>query len=307
MINQSQNYLNASHQGENQWWRYSIGILLTLFFYLGLGSIAALVIFLINTQLPGTELSNSVLLTKKFEAFLKIPSLPAYTAVNMNSLFGAIGLLITVVFIHQRKVTSLVRTDRVIRWRRIFAGFLVWWVIGCLFSGIDYLLNPKNYVLSFTQNWFFCLPLALILTPIQTSFEELLYRGYLMQGMALILRNRIALVMINGILFMLPHLANPELQRGGILAIYYFIFGAALAALTIRDNGLELSLGIHAANNLLVLIFNTKDSALPVPSIWQVQTHNPPIVDIALTVLMFTIVYYIFFGRSNTKSGSNTP
>lgn len=295
MMNQSQNYLKASNQGKNQWWRYSIGILLTLFFYLGLGSIAAVMVFAIDTQIPGTELSNSVLLTKKFEAFMKIPSLSAYAAVNMPSLFGAIGLLITVVFIHQRKFTSLVRADRVIRWRRVFAGFLVWWGLGCLFSGIDYLLNSKNYVFSFTQNWLFCLPFALILTPLQTSFEELLYRGYLMQSMALILRNRVALVIINGILFMLPHLANPELQRGGILAVYYFIFGAALAALAIRDNGLELPLGIHAANNLLVLLFNTKDSALPIPSLWQVQTHNPPIVDIALTVLTFAIVYYIFF------------
>jgi uncharacterized protein len=299
-MNQNQNYLNASRQGKNQWWRYSIGILLTLFFYLGLGSIAAMVIFLTNTQISGTELSNSVLLTKKFEAFMKIPSIQAYAAVNMPSLFGTIGLWITVVFIHQRKFTSLVRADRVIRWRRVFAGFLVWWVINCLFTGIDYLLNSKSYVFSFTQNWFLCLPLALILTPLQTSFEELLYRGYVMQGMNLILRNRVALVIINGILFMLPHLGNPELQRGGILAIYYFIFGAFLAALTIRDNGLELPLGIHAANNLLVTIVNAKDSALPIPSIWQVQTHSPPIVDIALSSLAFAIVYYIFFGRSKT-------
>jgi uncharacterized protein len=99
---------------------------------------------------------------------------------------------------------------------------------------------------------------------------------------------------------MIPHLPNPELQRGGILAIYYFIFGAALAALTIRDNGLELPLGIHAANNLMILFFNTKDSALPLPSIWQVQTPNPPIVDIVLITLAFAIVYYIFFGRSKT-------
>jgi membrane protease YdiL (CAAX protease family) len=219
----------------------------------------------------------------------------------MIFLFASIGLFITIVFVHQRKPTSLVRADRMIRWRRILAGFLVWWVLGCLFTGIDYLLRPSNYVLSFTQNWFFCLPLALILTPLQTSFEELFFRSYFLQGMALILRNRIALVIINGILFMIPHLANPELQRGGILALYYFIFGAALAALTIYDNGLELALGIHAANNLFSLFFNTKDSALPIPSIWQVQTPNPPLVDIIVTILAFAIVYYIFFGRFKTS------
>jgi uncharacterized protein len=297
-MTQNQNYLNASNQGENQWWRYLIGTLIILFFYLVLGSIAALVIFLANTQVSGTDLSDSVLLTKKFEDFLKIPSISAYTAVNMIPLFGAIGLLIAVIFIHRRKVTSLVRADRVIRWRRVLAGFLVWWAITWLAAGIGYLLDPKDFVFSFTQNWLLCLPLALILTPLQTSFEELLFRGYLLQGMSLVLRNRVALVLINGILFMLPHLSNPELQRGGILAIYYFIFGAALAALAILDNGLELSLGIHAANNLMVLFFNTKDSALPLPSIWQVQTPTPPVVDIIFVTVAFAIVYYIFFGRS---------
>ena len=303
-MNQSQNYLNASEQGKNQWWRYSIGILLILFFYLILGSIAALIIFILNDRASSIDLSDSVLLTKKFEAFLKIPSTSAYAVANMPSLFGAIGLLITVVFIHQRKLTSLVRADRAIRWRRILAGFLVWCVIGCLYSGIDYLLNPNNYVLSFTQDWFLCLPLALILTPLQTSFEELFFRGYLMQGMALILRNRVALAIINGILFMIPHLDNPELQRGQIIALYYLIFGTALAALAIRDNGLELPLGIHAANNLQLLLFNAKDSALPIPSIWQVQTPNPPIIDVILSAVMLAVVYYIFFGRSKTSKSS---
>lgn len=297
-MNQNQNYLDASHQGKNQWWRYLISILLILFFYLALGSTAALVIFLQNTQMSAVELSNSVLLTKKFESFLRIPSISAFIAVNMIPLFGAIGLLIAITLIHQRKVASLIRADKVIRWRRVFAGFFVWWGLGCLFSGIDYLLNSKNYVFSFTQNWFVCLPLALILTPIQTSFEELFFRGYLIQSMSSVLRNRVVLVIINGILFMLPHLANPELQRGGILGIYYFMLGAALAAFTIHDNGLELPLGIHAANNLLFLIFSTKDSALPIPSIWQQQIPNPPIVDIIFCGLALAIVFYIFFGRS---------
>jgi uncharacterized protein len=122
--------------------------------------------------------------------------------------------------------------------------------------------------------------------------------------MTSILHSRVALTIINGILFMIPHLVNPELQRGGIIALYYFIFGTALAALTIRDNGLELALGIHAANNLQLLLFNAKDSALPIPSIWQLQIPNPPIVDVSLSALMLAAVYYIFFGRSKTSKSS---
>lgn len=294
---QSQNYLNASYQGKNQWWRYLISILLILFCYIGLGSIALMVIFIRTTQISGAELSNSVLMDEKLMSFLEIPSISAYAGVNMPSLFGAIGLLIAVIFVHQRKPASMVRADRMIRWNRIFAGFFTWVVISSLWLGIDYIIDPQNYLWSFNNNWFICLPLALILTPIQTSFEELLCRGYLMQNMALIIRNRVALIIINGIIFTLPHLSNPELNRGGILAIYYFMFGAFLAAITIQDNGLELPLGIHAGNNLMVLVVNTKDSALPFPSIWQLQKPESPIITIIIGLVTFAIVYYIFFGR----------
>jgi uncharacterized protein len=54
-MNQNQNYLNASNQGKNQWWRYLIGALIILFFYLVLGSIASLGIFLANTQISEAE------------------------------------------------------------------------------------------------------------------------------------------------------------------------------------------------------------------------------------------------------------
>jgi uncharacterized protein len=298
-ISHSQNYLNASHQGKNHWWRYLISIILILFFYLIIGSLAlAIIIAVSNTNISGAEFSNSALLNKKFASFLKIPSLGAYVAVNMPSLFGVIGLLIAIIFIHQRNPTSMVRADGIIKWNKIFTGFLVWLVINCLFSGISYILNPQDYIFSFTKDWFISLPLAFVLTPIQTSFEELLIRGYFMQGMALVIHKRVMIVIVNGMIFMLPHLGNPELARGGILAIYYFVIGAFLAALAIRDNGLELPLGIHAANNLFLLVVNPKDSALPIPSIWQLQNCPDPMISVVTSLVSCTIVYYIFFGKS---------
>jgi uncharacterized protein len=296
-MNQSQNFLNASHQGKNQWWRYLIGILLILFFYIGLGSVALCVIFLKNTQLSGADISNPALFNEKLMTFLRIPSIPVYVAFNMPSLLGAIGLFITIVFVHQRKLASMVRADRMIRWNRIFAGFSIWLIISCVFFGVGYILNPQNYVFSFTQDWLFCLLLALILIPIQASFEELLYRSYFLQGMGLIIHNRVVIVVVNGIIFTIPHLNGSELAHGGTLAIYYFMFGSFFAALAIRDNGLELPLGIHAANNLMMLVVSCKDSAIQLPSVWQSQNSESPMTSIITSLVGFALAYYVFFVR----------
>jgi uncharacterized protein len=125
-----------------------------------------------------------------------------------------------------------------------------------------------------------------------------------MQGMALLTRNHLVLIFLNGIIFLLPHLGNPEIKRGWIICLFYFIFGAVLAAMTIYDNGLEIALGVHAANNLQVLFANHKDSALPFPALWQVQTPNPPLLDIVVTIISFGVLYYVFFGRQKVRSSS---
>ena len=197
------------------------------------------------------------------------------------------------------------RADSKIRWRRILTGALVWATISLVVAAIDYGTNPQDYTWSFQPIWWLIVPVALVITPIQTSCEELFFRGYLMQGMALLTHNKLVLILINGILFMIPHLGNPEMQRGPLLGLDYLIAGAMLAAIAIRDNGLELALGIHAANNLQVILFNTKDSALPFPSLWYVKVTNEPIIDIIITTLEYSLFYYIFFGRKSDPSLKN--
>jgi uncharacterized protein len=293
----TQNFLAAANQGKNEWWRYLIGISLTLFFYIILGSLAFAVFAVIELKIPMDGSATAETITAKVTDLMKTPSLGGYLSVNMPFPITLVGLFITTVAIHQRKFSSLIRANDPIQWRRMLLGALVWNLILWGYTGVGYLLNPSNFVWSYTSLWWVMVPIALVVTPIQTSCEELFFRGYLMQGMALLMHNRIALTIINGILFMVPHLGNPEMQRGGLMALSYFAMGAGLAAITIRDNGLELAMGIHAANNLQVLFFNPKDSALPFPSLWRIQTPDAPIVELVGTLVAYAIFYYLFFGR----------
>jgi membrane protease YdiL (CAAX protease family) len=147
------------------------------------------------------------------------------------------------------------------------------------------------------------LPVALVLTPLQASVEEFFFRGYLMQGIALKTRNAIIPIVLSSFLFMLPHLLNPEVKSGFFLsAAYYLIFGLFLAFITVKDNCLELALGVHVGNNLYNALFATyADGALPASSIFTIQKINPQ-YNLLSTLIVFALIYLFFFRRRKRET-----
>jgi MFS superfamily sulfate permease-like transporter len=90
-----------------------------------------------------------------------------------------------------------------------------------------------------------------------------------------------------------------------LIGLGYFAMGFFFSLITLRDQGIELALGVHAANNLFAGLFaNYEVSALPSPSLFTVQTLDPAYGLISLVVGM--IVFYIVFFRV-TRSGSAKP
>ncbi|PAX45754.1 CPBP family intramembrane glutamic endopeptidase [Brunnivagina elsteri] len=293
----SQNYLEIAQQGKNNWWRYLLGIILIFFMWMIVGSIATIVfvgVVFANRGLPFSEIE------RQFDTFVKSASLDSFIAINLQFIFFLIGILVAVKLLHNRKILSLVSAESKINFKRFFAGFGVWFLLQGILIAIALISEPQNYKFTFNPaQWFPLLIAALILTPIQTSSEELFFRGYLIQAFSRITKNKYVIIIITGLLFMFPHLLNPEVQRGAVLmAMYYFSFGALAAFLTLKDNRLELALGVHAANNLTLVIINTEDSVIPTPAIWTVKQTGSPGIDLVVFLIQSAIFYYIFFGRT---------
>ena len=81
-----------------------------------------------------------------------------------------------------------------------------------------------------------------------------------------------------------------------MLTIFYFAIGLFLAIITVKDNTLELALGIHAANNLFtVLVANPANSAIPSPSIFTYQLNA---VYNSLSFFVMAGIFYAVFFRS---------
>ena len=126
-----------------------------------------------------------------------------------------------------------------------------------------------------------------ILIPLQTSFEEYLFRGQLMQGLGLVTNSRLIPLLVTSILFGLMHMGNPEVGKVGyIIMVYYIGTGLFLGVLTLMDEGLELALGFHAANNLVGALLLTAD--------WTAfQTHSV-LKDVSEPSAGFEIIFPVF-------------
>jgi membrane protease YdiL (CAAX protease family) len=139
---------------------------------------------------------------------------------------------------------------------------------------------------------------VLLLVPIQTSSEELLFRGYLLQAFGLKIRNWLVLCFLSGLFFALPHAGNPEVSVNFWLVMaYYFSTGMFLAFITLKDQRLELALGVHAANNIFTSLFaNYKVSVLPTPALFTIQTLDATFA-LAAYLLSIVVFWLVFFRK----------
>ena len=268
MINR---YLSLAKRGKNTWWRYVISIILILFFYQIIGIIPLVIL--------GAALTNlKTYLHPTTGQFSEIVPFLFYLSLNFILISLLVCLYLAVRFLHQRQFITLITAQNRISWKRFFQGFGVYFILVLLLSSVSYILSPSGYQLTFRPIQFLIfLPIALVLTPIQASAEELFFRGYLMQSIGLKTRNSLIPMVSSSVLFMLPHLLNPEARVNlPIMALFYFSLGAFLAFITVRDNSLELAMGAHSANNLFIaLILNYPNSALPSPSIFMGPEGDP--------------------------------
>ena len=119
-----------------------------------------------------------------------------------------------------------------------------------------------------------------------------------MQGLAVLNKNRWLPLVITSVVFGAMHLANPEIDKlGYILLVHYIGTGFLLGIMTLMDEGLELALGFHAANNLVASILVTADwTAFQTNSLLK-DTSDPSVAGFEVFVplfLIYPLILYIF-------------
>lgn len=223
-------------------------------------------------------------------------------SVLFNSLIVFVIMLAALFFwakyVHQQSIKSLTTSRNKIDWNRIFFSFTLWGIVTAGFTIVAYYMTPNDFVWNFNANKFMILALiGILMIPIQTSFEEYFFRGYFMQGLATMVKNKWFPLLLTSVTFGLMHFANPEVEKlGPIIMVYYIGTGLFLGIITLMDEGLELALGFHAANNLITALLVTTDwTAFQTDSILRDVSEPSAGIDILVPVLiLFPILLLIF-------------
>ncbi len=279
-------YLAAADIGSNSWWRYLLGI----------------VVIAAGWIIGGAYAYGFVL------SYLSLGAITEFVAINASILTLGVAVVVVVVVLHRRPWRTLVTPYAQIDWWRIGQGAAVWVALALVFSLIEHLLYPGRYAWSLDlARWLPFALAALLLTPLQCAAEELVFRGYVIQGLGRLLRNPLVLVVLSGLLFAIPHLLNPEVAAYGlaIMAANYFVMGLFLGAITLRDGRLELAIGAHAGNNLLLaLVVRYDDSVFETESVFTAGALDP--VYSLLTLLLSAVFFYWWFFRRSSSIMSDS-
>lgn len=276
------NYIQQGYKGELGMWKYLV--FASLFFgFMALNFISLYFLEYLDPNFDLEVLMKDQIAAKGANRFL-IESLIPFV-------FGLIALLIWVKFIHKQTLTSFTSSRSKIDWQRIFFAFFLWVILTAFFISLDYKISPENYQWNFDINKFVMLVLVgVLLIPLQTSFEEYFFRGYLMQGLGIATKNKLFPLIFTSVIFGLLHIANPEVDKLGYgILVYYIGTGFFLGIITLMDEGIELALGFHAANNLI--------TALLVTANWTVFQTDSILIDLSEPKLgadVFVPVFIIF-------------
>jgi membrane protease YdiL (CAAX protease family) len=287
-------FLQIACKGKTNWWRYLLTLLI-VFVASQIGSFPLLLVALMAVGFDSFEFQKAA-----GDNFLNIGiDSNLYLFLMLFSFVAVLGALyLSVKYLHKLRFKDIITSKKDIAIPRVLFSFGLWAAISIFVIVIGIAVSPENYVWNFKPMPFFVLVLiSLLFLPLQTSAEELLFRGYLMQGIGVLAKNRWFPLLVTSVLFGLLHGMNPEVQKlGNITMVYYIGTGLLLGIFTLMDAGTELALGFHAANNIVAALFVTTD--------WSVFQTQALFIDISEpsvgwqmffpVLVLYPILIYVF-------------
>lgn len=285
-------FIEQGIKSENKFWKYILGSLIIIFASF-LGQAPLLIALLYETLVKGkTYPTTNDAIMRFFE-----PNLTLFLLL-ISFVFAMLGIFFVVKYLHNQTMLSITTSRSKVDWNRVFFSFSIWSIFTIVSTVLFYFSNPDDFIINFKPIPFAILALiGTLLIPIQTSTEEYIFRGYLMQGFANLAKNKWFPLVMTSIIFGAMHISNPEVSKiGNIIFVYYIGTGLLLGIITLMDEGMELALGFHAANNLVSALLVTSDwSAFQTHSIFKDISEPSAGVDVILpVVIIYPILLFIF-------------
>ena len=290
-------FLEKGFLPTNKFWMYLVGSLI-IFVASAIGQLPLVIAVLIKSfkigkPFPKTETDIMTFLSLNTTLFLLL----------FSFVVAFFAIILVVKYLHKQTLMSVTTSRERIDWKRIFFSFSLWGIFTVSSTLLMIYFSPGDFVYNFKPIPFLILAIiGIVLIPIQTSTEEYVFRGYLMQGFAVLAKNRWLPLVLTSVIFGTMHIANPEVEKMGyIILVYYIGTGFFLGIITLMDEGIELALGFHAANNLVGALLITSDwSAFQTNSIFKDVSEPSAGFEILVPIfIIFPLLLFIFSKKYN--------
>lgn len=287
-------FINQAYKGDNTWWRVLITTLLTAGVFIAN--------FIMYFMMSKKELD------KVHQSMREIPN-NLSLLINLLPFVFLLALLFMLVrVLHKRSIRSLTTSRKEVDYKKILFSFGLIVLMTIAAFAVSYSMDSSTILWNFNPLKFGVLFLiSMLLFPFQIGFEEYLFRGYLMQQIGIIAKNRWFPLLMTSVMFGLFHSANPEVAKMGFgVMIFYIGTGFFLGIMTLMDESLELALGFHLGNNIMAALLITSDfSAIHTDAVFKYSGTentsdilNEMIVSIAI---VYPIILFIFAKKYNWK------
>ena len=285
-------FLEKTIVTQNDFWKYAVGSWIFIIAAF-IGQIPLVVVAVVKSisegkGIPSSEKDIMNLLDTNLTLFL----------VLLSFAFAFFSIYLVIKNLHKQSFLSLTTARKKVDWGRMFFSFSIWALFTIGSTALMYYTNPDSFVVNFKLEPFLILGLiSIFLIPIQTSTEEYVFRGYLMQGFASLAKNKWFPLIMTSLIFGGLHIVNPEVREMGYIVMFYYIgTGLFLGIITLMDDGMELALGFHAANNLFAALLVTSDwSALQTESVLKDISKPSAGIEILVPLLVvFPLLLFIF-------------
>ena len=284
-------YIEQARNGDNRFFMYVLGLVIVVAAIMVWSIVVGMIMAGLGTGLD-PEVDMSAI---NPEAMGMHPAIGLALLVSPFAA-GILGLWIAVKGLHKRAFVTLISAVNRVDWNKFLYAAGLWFALGAAFEVVAYLIEPDNYTLTFEAGKFFpTLVAALIFITLQASMEELIFRGYLLQGIGSSTRKGWIAILLTAIGFGLLHGANPEVAKfGPLMYLYYIGFGVIMGVITWMDEGLELALGIHVSNNIYGTIAVTfPSSALQTPALFTLGEYNVPLMTAGWLILSAVFIFIV--------------
>lgn len=248
-------FITNGFRPNNEFWRYILGsaaiIMCSFLGHLPLLAVIAGTAVVSGDAFPATSDNMLTYLEPNLSFFL----------ILIPFVFAMLGIWLVTNLFHKIPLKKMITGRAQLDWKRIGFTFGLWSAFTIASTLVSYYTSPESFEFNFRPVPFAVLVvISVLLIPVQTSCEEFVFRGYLMQGFALLARNSWFPLVMTSLIFGLLHIANPEIDKMGYIVLFYYVgTGFLLGIMTLMDNGSELALGFHAANNLFTALLVTSD------------------------------------------------